>query len=385
MTSISLDAISDIYDIDIPFCDKDFKSARLVLDLVNAVCSALFYKIVSSAYILGRTKYCHEMHRYYSLLASNEKDKARSVYYKIMTFKRHGSEIIDFGENGGSHLNQVLANTHLKIWQSGRFGTQSKKEQQTLEYMYGSEIVDQWKYDTGMEIHFNHMNLKAGCCLGMSLDFISCYLKELESGKSFVECAKAIAPQFAKGASNQAQMAQLCQDALIESYTSPQSPFVQVQKWFSEEKDKIAYLPTKDQLSAYHKLFDQFYKKLDLLTHELCELEMHVLKDLTKGFAFESLDQAYRFAIGSSSDKQNAELNHFIQSAKQGVFIVGLRDKMLRGHSIVFIRTGEGKDIIFDPNKGTLAVDSRLSAARLVGITKSIGFNKISFVPINLK
>ena len=61
-----------------------------------------------------------------------------------------------------------------------------------------------------------------------------------------------------------------------------------------------------------------------------------------------------------------------------------LRDKNLSGHAIVFIKTEEGKDFIFDPNRATLAVDPAQSAARLVEITRSIRFSSLAFVPIGL-
>jgi|GEM_PF-5412774 len=386
MSSISLDGVSDIFDRETPFCDKDCKSARLAIDFVNAACSALFYKIISTAYILGRTRHSNEMHRYYALRASNEKDKIRAVLLKCFTYKRYGSEIVDFSENGGARLNDMITNTHLKIWQKGRSGkTLSERESQTLQFMYGPEIVDHWNRNVGMQIHFQHLGLKRGCCLGMSLDFISSYLREQKSGKSSLECIMAIAPRFAQGASEQAQMAQLSQEAWLEPYVSDQSQIGQLNRWFRQEKDKVSQLPPKDRIEALQDLVREFYQKIACIAEDVPSVDMALLKDLTKGFAFEPEDAMYRFDISHPSDRSEfLAFSDFVHNVEPGVFVVFLRDKNLSGHAIVFIKTEEGKDFIFDPNRATLAVDPAQSAIRLIEITRSIRFSSLAFVPIAL-
>ncbi len=376
MTSISLDGASNICDFEI--YDKDFKPARLAIDLVNAVCSALFYKIISAAYILGRTRYSNEMHRYYALRASDEKDKILAVFHKWSTYKRYGRDIVDFSENGGARLNEIITNTHAKIWQKGRSGkTVFEKELQTLQFLYGPEIVEQWNSAVGMQIHFRHLELKKGCCLGMSLDFISSYLQEKKSGKSSLECIKAIAPRFAHGASEQAQMAQLSQEAFLEPFVSDQSQIGQLNRWYYQEKDKIAQLPPKERLEAQRDLIRAFYQKIALIAKEMPSVDKALLESLSKGFAFAPENAMFRFQINAFDS-----LNEFVRNVQFGVFVVFLRDQNLRGHAIVYIKTEEGKDFIFDPNTATLAIDPAQSADRLAEITRSIHFNSLAFVPV---
>jgi hypothetical protein len=313
----------------VPFCDKRFKQVRIIAGDTARMCAALFYKVIA---IVSAVFSATVSHRYHCL----SKLELRRV--KNLVLMGFGKEIVDFSSNSFTQIKEPLS--------------KGETETDALKRLYGTDAVDQffelWPETDLTKGLFRH-EVGDGCCFGMSLDFISAYLHHIQLGKGPLQAAKEIAPRFANGPSDGAE---LCQTFYEAAYNTEMLP-----RYEEKMKNGVDAAKIKRELEAQLGQDDAY--------QDLCEKAARAFGLVTK--------QSLNYTI----DPQNPEAFFaFVAALPVGAYqfsIVGFSGDDFRcaGHVIAFIKTGEKTDFIFDSNFATLATDQ--SAMRLREAAKRYG------------
>jgi len=378
---MSFSAVSSIQETSTStlFCDQNFQDFRVLANSVSRRCIGIFYKIISScSWIFSQST----SHHFNSL----------SIYHfsravtEPSAFLRHGSRVVDFATNITTRVKEI----------------DGENEIDALKRMYGNETIALWSEIGNQEIPLNQSKLTRlemvddGCCYGMSLDFISHYLKKIKEGKMPMEAVKAIAPRYVEGAPDEAQLLQIFSSALdlskIEkAYQKTLEPKLdafrrETKKWFREEREKIFKL-TPDINGEEHR------NRMANHQAELAQRMKNLKNGRVAGFTEMSSDKAkiafQRNKIGAEkvglstqlvglctieeaeSQAMGPNFQHFVDQLPQGVYHVSLSPNEKVGHSIVFINTGD-LCFIHEPNYATLALSKEEAAKELWNIGKEL-------------
>jgi hypothetical protein len=311
---MSIEAVTlplEEYAPTIPFCDKKFKHVRLIAEYVSRTCLALIYIIAAGSSWIFNAKTSH----HYCSLAQLE--FSRSI--KWSSYLDHGNEIIDFSVNCLTHAHEP--------------------DLELFKMRFGAEEVDRI-YKMLFPDDGEKMERKSrGCCWGMSMDFIASYLEQMEEGKTSLEAAQCIAPHFASGITDRAEVSQIFYPGCRMGRDD-----------FFRRCDMEALYQALGERDGVSLIRDvPFYNEV---IHPILHLHsekpvVHVMdKFVEVGPTFEN----------------------FIEDIPEGSYEITIYFKSWGkdvAHSIAFIKTSEEKHVIFDPNVGTLAIDRDQSADRL--------------------
>jgi hypothetical protein len=309
-----------VYPNTIPFCDKKFQKMRVVADFVNRICLALIYKIVHVATWLFSAEVSH---RYHSL--------AKYEFYRCGTlfdFIDYGGEIVDFSTNCFPRVKERLPKDVTEL--------------DRLRQIYGADKVDHLYREYPWKHLVERREITSGCCWGMSMDFISSYLQQLDEGMTPLEAVRHIAPHFVEGASDRAQLAHI-----FFPYSGPgknREDFFRIVEEMAEANEDQLEKSRLDFYKSTVVLNDAFHLHAE-------ESSVHVMKNYDKSVA-------------------QAPFEDFVDGLPAGCYEMTIYFSKgdlakTKGHSIAWIKTDEETNFIFDSNIGTLAVASDQSAARL--------------------
>ncbi len=290
----------------IVFCDKNFKYIRFAADYMSSVCLSLVYRIIAVAVSFEYTSDFKNRDRHYISLAECEDNKILALKKKFFIFQKHGSEIVDFSENGGLRVDQVLLQaldendfclsmTKLKISQSARSNLESTHvaELQALKRMYGSETIDDWADHFQVRAFLHRDRTMHGCCSSMTLDFISSYLQQIKAGKAPLESIKAIAPNYAYGASKNAQIAQIFYSAVHQKLrTHYVNRLDQLLEFYKKKSENIIRLPMHEQSTALRMLTTKCHEKGEKLKDNAKLAKLRVANTIEKAFGIAAQSQA---------------------------------------------------------------------------------------------
>ncbi len=285
------------------FMDKDHKNLRVLSEVVNKIGLLTLGRLFMESDI----SLSSDDKLYYYNLSQYQEKKVMELYSCWCLF---GEEVVDFSYNA---LPRYVGLMSLE----------------DLQDLYGKEEIDRWasfktdKWYIDKTAFFNLAKrpMSEGRCYGMSFDFIASYLEEMKSKDSSLEAIKHIASSFAKGASNRAECAQICQSA-ARLYSYPNA-------W-----DHAASRSTGKEF--YWGLPNALVESMDDL-----------------------LAQGFDLTLNKSMIKrEDQDPQDFFSELSNGCHLVLLTDTLSNAaHAIALIKTDSGKQYIFDPNFGTLAVD----------------------------
>jgi hypothetical protein len=301
------------------FCDKSFKTLRVTAGSVKGCVLALCYEIIAKATYIFNAQISHRYHSY-------ARRELKSCH-KWFNFQIYGKEIVDFSVNSFTRVKEL---------------SPPGKEMHFLKKMYGSKSVDEicqvWP-EKEMEKKLSRKEMHAPCCFGMSYEFISAYLNQVQQGKTSLEVAKSIAPHFANGASDPAQLCQMVYSTLTDSFQSK--------------------LKNKELNASQITFYEVFRGGLGKIIKQI-------------GHHFFQIQAGRSFGMvvhndGSSAAKEG--FADFFADLPAGAYIIGINPfqhkKGEGAHAMAFIKTEEGKDLLFDSNRATFAVDREKVSTRL--------------------
>ncbi|HEV3270241.1 MAG TPA: hypothetical protein VGZ69_06305 [Candidatus Rhabdochlamydia sp.] len=341
------------------FCNKNYKFIRVAADSISRLCLAVFYQIISYCYKIVGSPTAH----HYESLALYQSGKAKNLF----TYLRFGKEIIDFCVNAPQQIKSPSSIHHVS-------------EDQTLRSMYGDEDIDKWieiiTKDASPKLEeLCSLKITDGCCLGMSLDFISHYLLNVNSKKplgSFFD-------RYQEGAPKEAQLAQIFYRTLhsTKSLTEEKRERIAIEnhalgatelgtienliKRASDEKSKNYFISLKS---------DQMKRVSTEGSKDIVKMVLDRNLIMTKPFKFTmDIDNAIIFVPQEIEELQDLEFELIIDDLSAGIYYVSSTSGN-SGHSMAYIKTEEGKHIIYDPNLAILAVNYNEAGARLWKIVK---------------
>lgn len=347
-------AIATISKEHVPFADQNCKILRFLANVVISAVKAFFNFVIA----IISWPFSSSYFQHYLSMAQYHFIKVISF---IMAVKNQG-DIIDFSINCTTCVKEHIENA---------------VEIDELEKMYGS--LESWYQIGTPDIPLNLKQLKRldmgeGVCFGMSLDFLSHYLQEIEHGKTPEEAIKAISYRYSEGAPDEAQIAHIFYHALEIGQTLHEIKLETDRKidkyqrdmalWLKEEQEKV-------QAQIGHANFDvqNAMKNVLLQSNEkFKEFEKQVLTKFLKESVSLILKREDLIAqrMGLACNKTNAfflkanerehfenDFHGFVHNLPNGSYKVGLhRGKGFVGHAVIFIKTDE-EWFIFDPNFGT--------------------------------
>lgn len=296
------------------FCDKNYKWVRVNADLLSQTCVALFYKIVAAICWIFNSYYSHlfNEHANYILLKGNNHFEA---------YLDFGSEVVEFCVNS-----VLLKETHSE--ERRRFSKQCHQQINESGLPFFEKSLR--RPEVG----------KDGCCVGISFDFVSCYLKEMRSNSTPLNAIKEIAPRYADGAPWKAEIAQKYYDATYPPEEETPAP--------PQQRSSLLKHCTK--------------LKRQVKTKEKETPRQSRSKMLATIFGFKILEP-------HSFKKESHDYKSQINQLEEGVYIVNTHtSKKHYGHALVFIKTKEGPHFIQDSNIATLQIDPKDSTERLLQI-----------------
>jgi hypothetical protein len=295
-----------------PFADKNFKNLTVLAETAKRL----------GVYVLGRVLQYSKVDRSAKTdnLTGYQFNRAFGTFRSWCLF---GEEIVDFSNNFLTAFTEQLSIAEL-------------------ENLYGRDNLLYWMNLSSDKMFVNKKGVEGvakrdmfeGRCWGMSLDFIALYLEQKKSSPELSDftVVKQIAARFPKGASNRAELAQVCAQVL------ERKPSLDESSWntpeLSWEEEIIDWLGDADRL-------------------------------LAKGFGF---------SMGEMISHVGSPSREFFDDLDFGVYSAGFRfNNWESGHAISFIKTEEGKNYIFDPNYGILAVDAKDFSERMKKILDLYG------------
>ena len=337
------------------FCNKNFKSIRVYANATSRLCLSLFYNIISCYY---RWIGSHAFQNYYQSIAYYHYNRGWNQLYAYLTFE---NEIINFSINSLQIRKDFFTNDDVI------------SKAKTLRNLYGSVNLERWLKI--QEKHFfldeNELHSKAvvkrGCCVGMSLDFISQYLK---SERPPLETVQSITSSHKKGASNEAHLAQI----FFESLRLQKNIETQLRA------DGHSFLQTLPD-DQYQKLAKECLGMENLMTRykEICPKFLQTNQKIYAG-KYQPIAKNFGIVIDVDSLSiyrcredhggkfiNDSAFSAFVNNLLNGVYLVRFLSKSGTGHIIVYIRT-KTEHFIYDPNLATLVVDLGVSASRLAEI-----------------
>ncbi|MES2199031.1 MAG: YopT-type cysteine protease domain-containing protein [Chlamydiota bacterium] len=229
---------------------------------------------------------------------------------KLKTLSIFGNNIVDFSFNA---LPRFLKSASME----------------DLENLYGKELLCKWMNLSTDKLYIDKTDvipslqreMFRGRCYGMSLDFLTLYLEKTEThaNLSSLDVIKSIAGRFSIGASDRAEMAQICQELAVPSFT---------------DKD----LSTWNAPKSSRKYTDRSDNTLDLIS---------------KGFG---LTRGEGLSIDIESNEFTKDS---LANLSQGACLVILDLESGVRHAIALIKAEEENFYLFDPNYATLSFESK--------------------------
>jgi|GEM_PF-5910867 len=295
----------------LPFIDKQYKNFTVLSESAKRVGLYALGMILS----YSNKEIAKETLELYQNLSIYQRYRA---VYPFQTWCLFGEEVVDFSSNVLPAFTENLS-------------------VEELEELYGRENWLKWMNLSTDKMYIDKQNVQdvarrdmfEGRCFGISFDFIALYLekKKTHPELSTFDIVKQLAPIFRKGASDRAELAQIC--SLLSERKPPES---------SEESSWTTPEP------SYEEWIVSLIKDMGDL--------------LAKGFGF---------TLGRSLLCSGKPKSESLESLDPGVYSLMIRfeDTSRHGHAIFVIKTEEEKEYIFDPNYGTLAVDKENFGTRL--------------------
>jgi hypothetical protein len=345
----------------VAFCDKNYKSICVMADKVSKKCVEIFCRILSAVCSLFSSRLAL---RYYCL--------ARLEQFKnhwSFTYQRYGDKVVDFASYTFTHIKDRLP--------------EGTTELERIKHIYGADKIDSLCRMFPEELLGNLARsqvVTGGCCFGMSVDFISAYLHQRQAGKNALESVKAIAPQFENGASDNAEICQIFYNAFTHIATSKQIAEAKEKGriWLENERENLL---ARNELEPMTK--EQILEKVAQLKAEVLERvgefrrqlfnEYHdtSFEDITKIATIVHIAASHPLIIESNINE--AQLEAAMRDLPAGAYEVSIAGANVSGaegarnwaHATVYIKTGEGQDIVFDPNQATFVVKPDQSSAQV--------------------
>ncbi|WP_215217816.1 hypothetical protein, partial [Candidatus Rhabdochlamydia sp. W815] len=279
---------------------------------------------------------------------------------------KFGNEILDFSLNTPNKIKDFREIDEIKA----------------LKNLYGDTIINQRikkAQDTCAISKLRRLEMgKDGCCVGMSYDFISSYLMNVKLAKSPLE---AVFGRYKDGAPDKAVLEQIFYDAknklTFEEYTN---------KYFSEIEEEIKSeikeeikrkweslkkMIAKEKIAALKQIEIDLDIRLNKAAEEiLLKYCLEAEKDITSSYGLTiNINESAVYTF--KKRKEEPSFENFTKNLIAGVYHIGILPEKDTGHAMVYIKTKEGKHIIYDPNLGILAVAPSVSATKLYEIVKS--------------
>ncbi len=340
-----------------PFCDKIYKTIRVIGESVGRVLYGIVLAIIAIA--------CRIFSRAWALTF---RAMAEYQWYRAETLRKaywafEETELIEFSCNG--------------CWPAPPADT----ELAALRQRYGSDTIDRWLQIGTEEVPLKSENLKRvgiGICSGMSLDFIEQYLLQIQAGKSPMEAVRAICSRYVEGASDKAQLAQIFQAAVDDTMlrTKEWNRLAQCRK---EQRQKVSFSPEEASLRKH--LNQAFPGTL------LTDIRAHLARDQILGQQFGlNLGSAEIYVYHSLPQNYPASFSQFLEALPNGCYrtVIAFTGG---AHAKSLIKT-DTHYFLFDSNYGTLVFEKSAFPQKFWDLGKSYftpGSCTLSLSPCSLK
>lgn len=182
-----------------------------------------------------------------------------------------------------------------------------------------------------------------GWCYGMSVEFISDYLKHRAKGKQPMEAIKATSPAYIDGASWRAELIQYAEHHLSDPRLTRKEGLAALENFTSE-----TCRPPQEKVCM------TLFGENDGVRNPWCEF---------LSLSSESIHETSDFEEGMKTPT-SANARESIEALAEGVYLTTLSGDKKAGHAIVFIKTNENC-FIFDPNEGTYSFPTEKAADEL--------------------
>lgn len=322
--------------ISVPFCDERWPRLKVLGAVISNLFFTTIYRLTSYlTWAFSRKNY----HHFRQLADYHEK----LLWTRLLVSVKHWGQIIDFSLNSSMRMKELTP----------------ASEYEALKEMYGEKVVASWFADVPKDKLTRLEMANDRACMGMSIDFIAQYFKELRSGKTPLEAIKTIAPRYAQGAPDEAVLMQIFYKATHrKTWVNPDTS-KEFEKWISDREYEIFKIsePEKRQ-KEQDKFYAEFREKIEKEKQRLTQKLGLYLKDKygpvvqKRGLL---IQEVVPFVAESEGIPKEWLLNQ-LQSLKEGSYLTALSSSAHQsGQAMVLIKTKDSY-FISDPSYATLAL-----------------------------
>jgi len=259
-----------------------------------------------------------------------------------------GNKLIEFSSNCFSSLKRK---DFVKV-----------KQFEDLKTYYKEDTIKQWESVGTDKIPLKKdkldglRNLSDGCCMGISLDFMLNYLKEIKAGKAPIDAIKSIAHRFKNGASKEAELAQIFYQFLDDSAfvalksKKAREHIEESNKKFSESLEKLKDINDIDELhKARESIIEETRKRGQEEMNSLAYGKSLKNKPIAKKFGL-NIQKPHTFFTTNTDKNKESWFKEFVKNLPNGAYTVQVHE-----HVFCFIKTDKDS-YIFDSNFGIIRI-----------------------------
>jgi len=371
---------------DVSFYGKRFKALRVTGSFLYSVIASLFATILSGCNWLIRRK---NAHLYYRDLASYHWHRGWNHVGAYHYFK---SRVINFT------LNARKPERHTSV------------QNLNISKAFGQELDRRKKLATSELIPIDPKRYKLphrGVCMGMSLDFISHYLRNQKTIADPLDNIKQVSQLFAEGATREAQMTQMLHHAqkteklTTMTHKQKKNEAKQLIKRMESLKAELNSLNRKKGLPRKESY--QLLVNLKRINHKVDELGSEIKKLNKKYEVIRYKKMLHQLGLihhlklkdhitlldENLSIKQTPEdFQNYIDKLSAGAYILSLHSATAN-HAMVYIKSDQKTGFVHDPNFATVKLVERQHATDLWRQSKRFynekGDCSMTFFKCNLK
>lgn len=346
------------------FQDKSFKILRVSGRFLYSLIASIFYNsIAACSWILRLKNVNHD----YNALATYHFERAITSVFSYGIF---GSNLINFGVNNSGPIKEP----HLL----------DDKPLEKLKALYGNDFEVWYKKSSSGNLPIDEKKLhvvREGICYGISIDYISRYLKAMKaSNEDPKDIIKAVSQHYVEHGTKEAQMTQILFEAQdYKNYKAvmkvDEDPAFFTPNMSSEEL-KAAF-KAKEEYDKAKYTEDYFIKKkLAYFKFLMDKLEARY-KNTAQNLG---LDIAYIETISKKKENKNEKLtdklNDFLKSLEPGAYLLGTHSEGNYRHATAYIKVSDDVNFFHDPNLGSSQLSLEEASVKMLKPLEMFEFNE---------
>lgn len=309
------------------FQDQSCKLLRVAARCLNSLISSIFLSVVAAGACLLLQHSCAK--DYFSKAGYH----FERMVGAIIGYATFGSRLINFGINHSGPTEDTVLNARFEQW-------------------YCSASSDRLPIDRSKLKH-----ISSGICLGISMDFISRYLKLLQRSTDHAACVRQVSQLFCEKGTIEAQITQILYEAqdmqvLRKSLTND---FYRVQSQLKQTSRSIDQITEETTPQELERILNQSVVVKLPTEQEIREIRY---KQLAKNLCLDvSLTKSFE---GTGTVE---ELDGLLQSLEPGAYILVNKYKnSKKGHAMAYIKISNEIGYLHDPKYGTGELGSQAAS-----------------------